>query len=192
MNYPSILWEIIAKMNFCLFSGTLRFIIFCIDVKIKSETPLRNMTSKWNNFFSRHRMKKIKIGGIISTFWRFWKTTLATPKKQQKQQKQHFCEKICVFENFGNFWWCIQLGRGGVHTPRLWGFGGGNRIYWPPILICWPDHIGQNIRPEKNFYADFGNEKCDFFDFFKIWVQKEGGGRIALNQRQKAKFFPSH
>ena len=40
-------------------------------------------------------------------------------------------------------------------------------MYWPPILICWPGHIGQNILPEKIFYADFGGEKCDFFDFFQ-------------------------
>ena len=125
------------------------------------------MTSKWNNFLTRRRIKKIKIASNISWFTRFCKTTKATPKTQQKQQKQHFCEKSGFFENFGNFWWCIQLGRGGVHTPRLWGFGGGNRIYWPPILICWPDHIGQNIRPEKNLYADFGDEKYDFFDFFQ-------------------------
>ena len=61
------------------------------------------MTSKWNNFFSRRRMKKIKIGSNIFTFWRFSKTTLATPKKQQKEQKQHFCENSGFFENFGNF-----------------------------------------------------------------------------------------
>ena len=34
------------------------------------------------------------------------------------------------------------------------------------MMICWPDHIGQNNRPEK-FYGDFGGEKCDFFDFFQ-------------------------
>ena len=27
--------------------------------------------------------------------------------------------------------------------------------------------VGQNNWPEKTFYADFGGEKCDFFDFFQ-------------------------
>ena len=56
------------------------------------------MTSKWNNFLTRRRMKKIKIGSNISRFERFQKITLATPKTQQKQQKQHFREKSWFFE----------------------------------------------------------------------------------------------
>ena len=59
------------------------------------------MTSKWNNFLTRRRMKKIKIGSNISSSWRFRKTTLATPKTQQKQQKQRFCEKSRFFEGLG-------------------------------------------------------------------------------------------
>ena len=78
-----------------------------IDVNQKDCPPYRNMTSKWNNFLTRRRIKKIKIGRNISRFWRFWKTTLATPKTQQKQQKQHFREKIWFFEIWTNITWCI-------------------------------------------------------------------------------------
>ena len=52
------------------------------------------MTSNWNNFLTRRRITKIKIGRNISMLWIFRKTILATLKTQQKQPKQHFRENV--------------------------------------------------------------------------------------------------
>ena len=54
------------------------------------------MTSKWNNFLTRRRIKKIKIASNISWFTRFWKTTKTT------------CSLKNAFLHMkANFWGCI-------------------------------------------------------------------------------------
>ena len=40
-------------------------------------------------------------------------------------------------------------------------------MYRSPILVWWPDHIGQKNRLRKIFYHDFWGGKYDFFNF--LW-----------------------